>query len=398
MTALLTRKRVIGFFGAVLGVFLLAMAAWIAVAGPVTVFRIMRYGDTDIDDFSHYPGRELRASGSAFNFDVSETELTISAPALIEFGVDGNLDEILEDNDSIAFLVLQGDTILYERYFQGHSSSSISQTFSISKSFTSALIGMAIYDGILQSADQAVTDYIPELIPAGFDKVSFRDLLTMTSGSSYLENDNPFREHVILNFTPELENKILDFSLEKEPGEVFRYKSGDNALLGLALSRALGQETITAYTQRRIWEPLGMQDQGVWTIDHQGDGLEKTWCCLAASARDLAKFGRLYLGDGSWNGRQLLSEDWIRESTAEAQIPGDLWPSDYLEAGWRNYGFQWWLASQEQGDFFALGKDGQFLYLNPEADLTIVRLGWSSGDLYSSQWIKLFQVIADELS
>lgn len=398
MTANMTRKRVIRFLGVVLGVFLLAMAAWIAIAGPVTIFRILRYGDTDIDDFSHYPGRELRASESAFHFDVSESELTISAPALTEFEVVGNLDKILEDNDSIAFLVLKGDTILYERYYQGHSSSSISQIFSISKSLTSALIGMAISDGILQSADQAVTDYIPELIPAGFRAVSFRDLLTMTSGSSYLENDNPFRGHVILNFTPELENKILDFSMERKPGDLFRYKSGDNALLGLALSRALGQETITAYTQRRIWEPLGMQDQGVWTIDHQGDGLEKTWCCLAASARDLAKFGRLYLGDGSWNGRQLLAVDWVRESTSVAQIPGELWPSDYLEAGWRNYGFQWWLASQERGDFFALGKDGQFLYLNPEADLTIVRLGWSSGDLYSSQWIKLFQVIADELS
>ncbi len=313
-------------------------------------------------------------------------------------GCGGNLDEILEDNDSIAFLVLQGDTILYERYFQGHSSSSISQIFSISKSFTSALIGLAIADGILESADQAVTDFIPELIPAGFDKVSFRDLLTMTSGSSYLENDNPFREHVILNFTPELENKILDFSLEREPGEVFRYKSGDNALLGLALSRALGQETITAYTQRRIWEPLGMQDKGVWTIDHEGDGLEKTWCCLAASARDIAKFGRLYLGEGSWNGQQLLSNDWVRESTDEHKYPeifGRL-------TTWRPVGGitdssgGWHLKNREI--FLRSARTASSCTSIPDADLTIVRLGWSSGDLYSSQWIKIFQVIADEIS
>lgn len=184
--------------------------------------------------------------------------------------------------------------------------------------------------------------------------------------------------------------------MERAPGEHFRYKSGDNALLGLALDRALGEETITQYAQRRLWSALGMENNGVWTIDHEGDGLEKTWCCLAASARDFAKLGRLYLGDGLWDGQRILSSDWIRESTS-GQVPEAVWPSDAAAIGWWNYGYQWWLASREAGDYFAQGKDGQFLYLYPSKDLIVLRLGWSNGDLRPSQWISLFQRIAQEI-
>ncbi len=393
MLQFITRKRLIRAFVGAAGVILLALVAWIVVAGPVTVFRIVRYGDTNIDDFSHYPGRELHPSDNPFHFSHAET-LAVPHSTLLDYGSEGDLGRILEANDTIAFLVVQDDEILYERYFQGHTPASRSQIFSMSKSFTSALIGMAIEDGYIRSADQPITDFVPELAPAGFADVTIHHLLTMTSGSSYAENDNPFGEHVILNYTPRLEARILEFEMDGEPGARFRYKSGDNALLALALDRALGEETITEYTQRRLWTPLGMEDPGVWTIDHEDDGLEKTWCCLAASARDLAKFGRLYLNQGSWNDRQLLSPDWVEQST-RGQIPEDTWPAEFEAIGWWNYGYQWWLASRDAGNYFALGKDGQILYLNPSEELIILRLGWSPGDLRTSQWLALFQTIEE---
>lgn len=344
-----TRKRIFRVLGFVIGVILITLAAWIVIAGPVPVFRIIRYGDTNIDDFSHYPGRELRASDSPFRFMRSDDELRIPTTALLAYGSQGELERILESNDSIAFLIIKGDTILYERYFQGHTPSSLSQAFSMSKSFTSALIGMAIDDGHILGVDQVITDFIPELAQEGFDGVTIEHLLTMSSGSSYVENDNPFGEHVILNFTPELEEQILAFEMEGEPGELFRYKSGYNALLALALDRALGAETITEYTQRKLWTPLGMEDNGVWTIDHEGDGLEKTWCCLAASARDFAKLGRLYLNEGAWKNQQILSSDWVAQSTQEGYVPEAAWPDDLKSRGRWNYGYQWWLASREGG-------------------------------------------------
>jgi CubicO group peptidase (beta-lactamase class C family) len=378
------------------GLALIVLAIWIAVAGPVTVFRVIRHGDTDIDDFGHYPGRRLRPSESPFRFKSGDEALHVAPETLAQFGDHGNLEQLLESNDSIAFLVVQNDTILYERYFQGHEASSPSQIFSMSKSFTSALIGAAIEDGYIEGDDQAITDFVPELMDEGFADVTIRHLLTMMSGTSYVENDNPFGEHVILNYTPQLEERILEFEMEREPGELFRYKSGDNALLALALDRALGAETITEYTQRRLWGPLGMEDQGVWSIDHEDDGLEKTWCCLAASARDFVKFGRLYLQQGMWQGEEIVPASWIAEST-RGQVPDEAWPGEYQEAGWSNYGYHWWLASKTEGDFFALGKDGQFLYLHPSKELIILRLGRRTGDLYSSGWISLFQGIAQEV-
>ncbi len=398
MLRLVTRKRALWVVGAVISVIMVTLAVWIVLAGPVTVFRILQYGDTNIDDFTHYPGRELRASESPFRFTRIDTGYAIPTTALLAYGSQGELGQILETNDSIAFLVLQGNTLLYERYFQGHTDSSLSQAFSMAKSFTSVLIGMAIDDGYIKGVDQPITDFVPELAPQGFDEVRIRHLLTMTSGSSYVENDSPIGEHVRLNFTTELEDQILTFTMEREPGELFRYKSGDNALLALALDRALGEETITDYAQRRMWTPLGMGYGGIWAIDHEGDGLERTWCCLAASARDFAKLGRLFLNKDAWNGQQLLSADWVMQSTQIGQVPEDAWPDEYGSIGWWNYGYQWWLASQGEGDFFALGKDGQFLYVNPEADLIIVRLGWSNGSLRSGEWIDIFQTIADEVS
>jgi CubicO group peptidase (beta-lactamase class C family) len=320
--------------------------------------------------------------------------LIIPTNLLREYGAAIELNQILSSNDTLAFLVIQDDTILYERYFQGHTSATLSQSFSMAKSFSSVLIGLAIDDGYIAGVDQSITDFVPELASEGFDKVEIYHLLSMTSGSNYMENDNPFGEHVILNYTPQLEKEILKFKMESTPGEEFRYKSGDNALLALALDRALGEETITEYTQRRLWTPLGMENVGIWTLDHEGDGLEKTWCCLSATARDFAKLGRLYLDQGSWNGEQILSSDWIEQSIT-GQISGTAWPQAFADIGWRNYGYYWWLASEDQEDYFALGKDGQILYINPHQDLIILRLGWSTGELSSYQWIALFQSLAE---
>ncbi|MBW7882981.1 MAG: serine hydrolase [Caldilineaceae bacterium] len=393
---LLKPARIAKLVGAVVGLLLIVLVIWMAIAGPVTVYRILRYGDTDIDDFSHYPGRRLQATTSPFRFELDVNALQVPASVLRDFGADGQLEEILRSNDSIAFLVIKNDTILYERYFQGHTAAARSQSFSMAKSYTSALIGMAIDDGYLEGVDQRVTQYVPELADRGFGEVTIEHLLTMMSGSNYVEDDNPFAEHVILNYTPALEQEILKIAMETEPGTRFRYKSGDNALLALVLDRALGEETITGYTQRRFWNPLGMEQDGVWTIDHEGDGLEKTWCCLAASARDFAKLGRLYLRQGEWNGQQLLSPDWIQRSTQAGAVPEEEWPDDFRVAGFHNYGYQWWLGSREESDYLALGKDGQFLYVNPLRDVVIVRLGWSSGALRAGQWLSLFQTLARE--
>lgn len=386
------RTWVLRSLAILLALLLLVLIAWAAIAGPVTVLRVIRFGDTDITDYKDYPARTLQPAPSPFVYPASSLQDLPGSLALAG-GSEVALDTLLDENDSIAFLVIQDGNLVYERYFQDHTPDALSQSFSVAKSFTSALIGLAIEDGYIDSVDQPVTDFIPELAEQGFAEVNIRHLLTMMSGSSYIENDNPFGIHVILNYTPDLRERILGFRMESQPGTIWRYKSGDNALLALILERALAPQTITAYTQERLWTPMGMEYPGIWTLDHEGDGLEKTWCCLAAAATDFAKLGSLYLNLGRWGERQLISSEWIQESLQPA-VPENAWDDGYRQIGLRNYGYQWWLASELDGDYLALGKDGQYLYVNPATNTVILRLGWSMGTLPTSQWLALFQDLA----
>lgn len=396
MRRFFSRRRILRALALLPLILIIVLAAWVIVAGPVTVYRVIRYGDTQIDDFRHYPGRPLHPAPSPVPFAHAAGTGGVPATIRITEQEEVPFEEMLARTDTIAFLVVDDGAIVYERYLQDHTASSLSQIFSVSKSVTSLLVGVAIEDGLMTSVDQPVTDFLPELRDQGFDAVTLHHLLTMTSGTDYVENDNPFGVHVILNYTPNLEQEILDFQVVDRPGTVFRYKSGDNALLGLILDRVLAPRTISDYAQDTLWSPLGMEDDGVWSIDSEENGLERTWCCLATTARDLAKVGRLYLNEGEADGRQIVSPDWIRRSTQVGGTPDAAWPADFRAAGWRNYGYQWWLASAEAGDYFALGKDGQFLYVNPSAQTIIVRFGWSLGNLPTNRWIGLFQAVATE--
>ncbi len=400
---MLSRKRATWLLVVPVAIIVLACTAvfarWFIVAGPSggynAVQRFIRYGSTTIDDFKHYPSRHLSASVSPYRF--LELPGGWHVPEVVEVKADGprNLEDLLSTSVTIAFLIIKDDTIRFERYYNGHTATSLSQYFSVSKSFTSALIGAAIDDGIISSVDQSVVDFVPELKGHGFDHVTIRHLLTMTSGIDYVEDDNPFGLHVPFNYTSDIERMMLNFHMHVEPGTEWQYKSGDTALLSLMLSRALVPRTITAYAQQRIWAPLGMEQSGVWSLDRD-DGLEKAWCCLAGTARDLAKLGRLYLMRGEWEGKRILSADWIEHSVRSGAIDNAIWPPNFRAAGFWSYGYSWWLLSEDEGDYLAQGKDGQFLYVNPTRRTIIVRLGRSTGNLRLSQWVSVFRYLSSQ--
>ena len=366
----------------------LLITVWSVIAGPVTVFRVITNGDTTVYDYKRFPGRSLSASSTPFQFNVAMQNNVVPQPLLIDGFGEVNFDDTFASSKTLAFLVIQDDVILYEHYANGHSKSAISQIFSGSKSLLSILIGAAIDDGLITSVQDSVTLYVPELARGGFETVTIENLLNMQSNMDYFENDTPYGEHVIFNFTDQLEREILKLRLLPEPEKQFRYKSGDNALLGLILQRALGEKTITQYMQERLWNPLGMEYGGVWGVDRP-DGLERTWCCLSLSARDLAKFGRLYMNQGSWNGKQIISSDWVKNSTTKGAYKSGEWPDNLTDLGATNYKYQWWLLPE--GDFSTWGKDGQYVYVKPEKNLIIVRLGETDGGI---PWFKVFQEIA----
>jgi CubicO group peptidase (beta-lactamase class C family) len=152
--------------------------------------------------------------------------------------------------------------------------------------------------------------------------------------------------------------------------------SGNTQLLGFVLERALKTKTVTQYLQEKLWTPLEMEYDASWSIDHEKQGTEKIFCCINARARDFAKIGRLYLNKGNWNGRQIVSEKWVAESTKVDTTAGS---ADY-------YQYQWWLPSKT-GDFNAEGILGQYIYVNPSKNVVIVRMGKKSGNV---NWTDFF--------
>jgi CubicO group peptidase (beta-lactamase class C family) len=167
--------------------------------------------------------------------------------------------------------------------------------------------------------------------------------------------------------------------LKGVPGESFEYVSGNTQLLGLVLERALKGKTVTQYFQERIWTPLEMEYDASWSIDRKKGGTEKTFCCVNARARDFAKIGRLYLNKGNWNGKQIVSKEWVEASTKASLKDGSV---DY-------YQYQWWLPSTT-GDFMAEGILGQYVYVNPAKNMVIVRMGKNNGRV---DWSNFFRLI-----
>ncbi|HTE34200.1 MAG TPA: serine hydrolase, partial [Chryseolinea sp.] len=153
-------------------------------------------------------------------------------------------------------------------------------------------------------------------------------------------------------------------------------------LLGLILERALKGKTVSQYLQDRVWRPMGMEYTASWSIDKEKAGLEKTFCCLSARAIDFAKIGRLYLNNGNWNGVQIVSKKWVTASTTIDTTNGSAW----------NYQRHWWLPTKS-GDFMAEGHLGQFVYVNPNKNLIIVRFGEKDGDV---NWWLQFLALAGE--
>lgn len=342
--------------------------------------RFVVYNFADIKDYKKFPSRPLLSNDTKFKF--YSTRHGKYPDTLKMANTPVSFDRILEDNKTVAFLIIKNDTIQYEKYFKGYNQESIIPSFSMAKSVTSILIGCAIDDGLIKSVEEPITNYIPELKKNGFDKVSIKHVLQMTSALKFNESYiNPFGHAASFYYGRNLKREVSKLKLKGAPGETFEYVSGNTQLLGLILERALKNKTVTQYFQEKLWTPLEMEYDASWSIDKKKDGTEKTFCCINARARDFAKIGRLYLNKGKWNGKQIVSEKWVEESTKVDTTNGSV----------NYYQYQWWLPS-DTGDFMAEGILGQYIYVNPSKNMVIVRMGKNNGRV---DWSDLFRLLAD---
>ena len=346
------------------------------------VGRYFIYNFADLKDHEIFHNRPLTKSSRPFQFIPTNSN---HAPKKIKDkkGEFQDFENYLEENKTVALMVIRNDSILYENYFKGYSQTDIVPSFSMAKSVLSILIGCAIEDGLINSVHDTVTTYIPEFNERGFDDVTIEHLLQMTSGLKFNEGYfNPFGKVATFYYGTRLRNATERLKTNRSAGEKFEYLSGNSQILGHILDKVLGDKTITEYLQEKIWTPIGMEYDASWSIDRKNNGIEKTFCCINARAKDFAKIGRLFLNKGNWNGEQLVPEKWVDKSTQVDEKNGSAW----------YYQYQWWLPSKK-GDFMAIGILGQYIYVNPNKNLIIVRLGKKEGDI---NWWKLLLYLAED--
>lgn len=329
------------------------------VTGKTYLFKAVYYNFAGIDDYEIFDNNTV-AAGTAQPWPVSQQYNKISTPA--------DLTTLLKDLKTVSLVAIKNDSLLYEQYWDGYSDSSLSGSFSVAKSITSLLIGVAIKEGKIRSADELVSQYLPEFKEGLGAKLTIKHLLTMSSGSNWDESyANPFSVTTQSYYGYDLYKTATGVKIVKEPGTYHSYKSGDTELLGLVLEKATGQ-TLSAYASEKLWKPLGAEHAALWSLDKE-NGNEKAFCCFNSNARDFARIGQLMLHGGQWKGNAIIDSAYYAQSITACAIP------DEEGKPCRNYGYQWWIQPAHPGVFYARGILGQYIIVIPEKNVVVVRLG-----------------------
>lgn len=297
-------------------------------------------------------------------------------PMVYQYGGETRLlSELLTRTGTTGLLVAKDDTILFEEYYQGEKPTDRHSMFSVTKSFVSAMIGIAIEDGLIASIDDPISKYVPALVGSAYDGTKIRDILTMSSGVRFTEDYGDLSSDVNrMSMTIATGGSLDEFALslkrERDPGEYNNYVSVDTHVLGMLLVQVTGK-TLTEMLEERIWKPIGMEHEAIWAID--GEDMEVAMGGLQVSLRDMARMGRLYLHQGNWNGTQIVPAQWVKDSvtpSAPHLMPGFNNPNSGSPYG---YGFQWWTPSNPHGDFMASGIYHQFIYVDPTTGIVIAK-------------------------
>ncbi len=292
-----------------------------------------------------------------------------------------SVEDIAANHAVRALLIIQHDSILLEKYFDGASTSSLEPSFSLAKSFMSALIGIAIDEGHIKGVDEKVVNYFPALAnhPES-ETLTIEHLLNQTSGfKDKLTGD----AHIYYGNINKGVNRI---SFDYPPGVFLDYINMNSQLLGLILQKATGKSP-AQYLEEKIWREIGTDHDAFWDVDR--DGQVRSFCCISATARDYARFGRLYLNQGNWNDKQIISREWMEQSIRRDTTGGSSF----------GYNYNWYLGPESIGDFWAEGMLKQYLYIDPAKQLIIVLLNDEEKRLQMERvnWVDVFRRISDYL-
>ncbi len=316
-----------------------------------------------IDDLGIFEHATVHAPDSCWEWAVSDKYNS--------FRLSKEDSAYIDDMKTVSFLLIRNDSILYETYRGGWNDTLTSNLFSATKSIVGLLVGIAIDEGKIGSVDDKVVKYIPEYNRGKQKDITIRNLLTMSAGMDWDEAyASLFSVTTHGYYGNDLYNLIMSLDIVDTPGVQYSYRSGETQLLSFLVEAATG-ETISRYAEKRLWQPMMAGQDAFWLLDKK-DGDEKSFCCFHTTARDAARFGRLMLNKGYWNGKQLVSKEYIEEAMTPASYLKDQWGKDPLSY----YGFQTWIMDYkgEKCPYFR-GMLGQYIIAIPSKNAIVVRLG-----------------------
>lgn len=379
-------KRGLRVIGALL-VLLVGLFGWASVNTDTSLYaRTIVWMQADTDDWKRFPSRAVAASPKPLEFEQGTLRAgDLNSVWVAEQGSSVDLDTFLEETGTTAFIVLQNDLILTERYFNGSSREATQTSFSAAKSFVSTLVCIAIEEGHIGSLDNPVTDYIPELLDADprMSEITIRNLVSMSSGLKYSEAGLPWTDDARTYYAPDLRAAALSVEIEEAPGTTFLYNNYNPLLLGMVLERTTGM-SVASYLETRLWQPMGAEAAGSWSLDSEASGFEKMESGINGRAIDFLRFGRLFLNEGRNGDQQVVPAQWVAEATRR----------DTSTDPAADYQYFWWI--DEVGDgYLAWGNHGQFIYVVPSQELVVVRMGTGYG---YDDWPAVLREIAGQLT
>lgn len=302
-------------------------------------------------------------------------------------------EDFIEDTKTSALLVIQDDCIKYEKYFLGGDENTLFSSNSMGKSFVSALMGIAVSEGYIESIEDPIGKYIPEFVGTELENIPIRACLKMASGIDF-DEDTDMSSFSINTLMGKSAMKVISkYGLQEEPYTYRRYLSINTEILGEVITNATGY-SLAEYMEEKLWKKIGTAHDAYWTLSN---GKELAMGGLSVSLRDYARFARLYLNKGNYNGEQILTEDWVRDSfdiKEEYSKPGAN-EDAYNVIG---YGYQWWIPEGTEEEFMAIGVYGQWIYVNPTKYIIIVKTSADPDFMekgYELKHVEFFRAIAE---
>lgn len=315
---------------------------------------------------SYLHGYNSASIGDARFFDTHKVEAddkNHNWPLHTEYNqqpLSNDLKQMLEQTKSVAYLVIKNDSILSEHYWDNYSDSSRSNSFSMAKSITTMLAQIAIQKGILTGWNQKVKSLLPELKGPYADELELWHLSTMSSGLQWEEKyKDPFSVTAKAYYGSDVNALMQSLPIVDRPGKFYNYQSGSTQLLGMCVMKASGK-SLAELASEWLWKPLEAEHDATWHTDDKGN--ELAYCCFSSDARDFARFGKMMLHHGNWNGTQILDSAFTVKATSPALVPF--------------YGYSFWIDdSRGTKVFYQRGILGQYIITIPEYNAVVVRLG-----------------------